>query len=61
MTQKMMVLLGADYTMYEIREAIDAVPHDEEVHMVQLVVQQFDISKTTHERVQTPSNIITPQ
>jgi hypothetical protein len=50
----MMDLLGANYTMDEIREETSAQPSSEEVPMVQPLVQQLYIPKTTHEHVHSP-------
>ena len=53
-------LLGDDYTMDEIREAIGAQHYGEEVHVVQSLVGQSSIPETSHGNVDSPLKIDPP-
>ena len=56
----MIDLLGDDYCMYEVREEIGALPPYEEVPVAQYLVRESNISKNSHEHVQSPPTILTP-
>jgi hypothetical protein len=52
--------LGVDYTMDEIREAIGAQHYGQEVHVVEPLVGQSNITETSHGHVHSPPRIDLP-
>jgi hypothetical protein len=53
-------LLGAEYTMDEIREATSVQDCGEEVHLVQSLVRQLNVSETSQSHVHSPPIVDPP-